>query len=124
MSANYKHYKKLHEEGNIEPNDLLEGYETLESSKQTANEDLFTIRHNIVDSKQNELNMTMKVGWEDRKSVSEEVLVVMQEYIDVYQKYSPSKNEQAEKEFRLFVQGVKSKLEKCLERPIEFNGLK
>ena len=29
-TANYQHYKKLHENGTIDPNDLLEGYGTME----------------------------------------------------------------------------------------------
>lgn len=64
---NYKHYKKLHADNTIDKNDLLEGFETEETMHAFVQETLCQIRANVLSSKQTELNMTMKIGWESNK---------------------------------------------------------
>lgn len=64
---NYKHYKKLHEENKIDKNDVLDGYETLEDVQATVQQTLAELKVNILSSKQTQLNMTMKVGWDINK---------------------------------------------------------
>lgn len=107
---NYKHYKKLHVENTIDKNDLLEGFETEESMHAYVQETLGQIRANVLNSKQTELNMTMKIGWESNKHECERVLQVLQEYAAVFQKYGDHKDEKAEKEFDLFIKGVRTKI--------------
>ena len=88
VNSTYKHYKNLHETNTINPHDVLDGYETLESTKTNANNDLNTIKQNLVETKQTELNMTMKVGWELRKDSCLEVYKILKEYIEAFHKHT------------------------------------
>lgn len=61
------HYHNLHVTHKLDPNDLIPGYETLGQTQLTTEKELAQTRANIVSYKQNELNMTMRVGWHDNK---------------------------------------------------------
>lgn len=61
------HYHNLHVTHKLDPNDLVPGYETLQQTQLTTQNELIQTRANIVNYKQNELNMTMRVGWHDNK---------------------------------------------------------
>lgn len=61
------HYHNLHVSLKLDPNDLVPGYETLQETQLTTQSELLLTRANIVNYKQNELNMTMRVGWHDNK---------------------------------------------------------
>ena len=52
----------------------------------------------------------MKAGWELRKDSCQQVATVLQEYINIFHKYIPSKEEKDIKDFNLFVQGLKAKI--------------
>ena len=59
----YSHYRKLDLANKIDPNDLIDGYETeLSTHDNTLADNAFT-KQIIVDCKQKQLNMTMKIGW-------------------------------------------------------------
>lgn len=112
----YKHYWKLHKEERIDPNDVIDGYESeLATHDTTLAETSFT-KQMIVDCKQKQLNMTMKIGWEDSKLECEKVYAVLKEYMLIYQKYSVNKEDYAD--FTVFVKGLKDKIEKCLETQV------
>lgn len=59
-----QHYHHLHSTNTLNPNDIVPGFETLESTVATVAAELANTKANIVAYKQCELNMTMKVGWE------------------------------------------------------------
>ncbi len=63
--------------------------------------------------------MTMKIGWDENKIDSEKVLIVLKEYIEIYQKYNTNKDDVPE--FNVFVKGLKDKIEKCLETKINLD---
>ena len=61
------HYHNLHVSNKIDPNDLLDGYETLESTALMTKASEAVTKRAIVEAKQSELNMRMKVGWHESK---------------------------------------------------------
>lgn len=63
----YKHYKKLHKENSIDPNDLIDGYETERETQDTTIAETSFCKQMIIEAKQYQLNMTMKIGWEENK---------------------------------------------------------
>lgn len=127
---NHHHYTKIHTEGKVKEydNDILEGYEVLENIKVYTNQQLFELYNSILDCKMTEVNMAMKVGWDTAKNTSESVLPVIEQYIWVWNKYASkilkgqeqTKNKHNKKQHELFIEGVRKKLEKCLERTIQF----
>lgn len=58
-----EHYTKLHLASTLDVNDLVPGYETLESTEVTTLNELIKTKESIIAYKQYELNMTMRVGW-------------------------------------------------------------
>ena len=61
------HYHNLHLQHQIDPNDLAPDYETIESTNLITKIKTAETKARIVESKQYELNMTMKVGWNENK---------------------------------------------------------
>ena len=64
----------------------------------------------------------MKAGWELRKDTCQEVTAILREYVTTYNKYIPTKQEKDLKDFNLFVNGVRAKIEKCLQTKIQIEG--
>ena len=63
------HYHNLHLEKKIDVNDLVPDYETIESTSLANKVRVAETKVKIVESKQYELNMTMKIGWEQNKYI-------------------------------------------------------
>ena len=52
---------------NINQNDLIVGYESIEKAKATGAKNIEETKIKIVEFKQTELNMQMSIGWEENK---------------------------------------------------------
>lgn len=61
------HYHNLHLEKKVDINDLVPDYETIESTSLATKIRVAETRAKIVEHKQCELNMTMKIGWDQNK---------------------------------------------------------
>lgn len=62
-----EHYAALHLDNAMDPNDLIPGYETTDSTSASSTAGETETKAGIVESKQCELNMTMRVGWDSNK---------------------------------------------------------
>ncbi len=108
----YKLYYSLYKEAKIDENDLIEGFESEGSMQEHILRETPFVKESIVECKQRELNMVMKIGWEENKVDCERVVNVLRQYMWIYQKYSVHKSDLVE--VGLFVKGLKDKIEKCL----------
>lgn len=61
------HYHNQHIEKKLNPNDIVPGYETIEQTALTTKTNVYHTKELIVEAKQNELNMAMRVGWNENK---------------------------------------------------------
>ncbi len=113
----------LAEGGKLDPNDMVSEYDSAESIKMNTVNNIRASKLKVVECKLSQLNMAMKIGWETNKynlpyhrKQCEEVLEIAKEYKEIYNKYS-SKGDI--KDFELFLEGVRAKLENGLERAVE-----
>jgi hypothetical protein len=61
------HYHNLHIANKLDPNDLVLGYETIQSTSLNTKIKVAETRAGIVECKQTELNMAMRIGWDQNK---------------------------------------------------------
>lgn len=61
------HYHNLHIKKELDVNDLVPEYETIQATTLNTELRVTQTRSNIVEFKQTELNMRMKVGWDENK---------------------------------------------------------